>query len=76
MQMLEGVDAFAEFGEQFEHDDQRTEKIAAAIWVWLSGRLTAHGVTLSDDQCRYLLQPDVKLNAQGIECWLDYRKRR
>ena len=56
--------------------DQRTEKIAAAIWVWLSGRLTAHGVTLSEDQCRYLLQPDVKLNAQGIECWLDYRKRR
>jgi glyoxylase-like metal-dependent hydrolase (beta-lactamase superfamily II) len=75
-QMLEGVDAFAEFGEQFEDDDQRTEKIAAAIWAWLSGRLTAHGVTLSEDQCRYLLQPDVKLNAQGIECWLDYRKRR
>ena len=33
--------------------------------------LRAHGVTMSDDRMRELLQLDLELNAQGIAIWLD-----
>lgn len=74
-QMIEGVDAFAEFGEQFKDDEQRAEKIESAIWEWVSRRLTRHGVTLSKQRCQFLLQSDITLNTQGIECWLNYREK-
>lgn len=73
--MIDGIDALAGFGEQFDGDDARGEKIAAAITEWSLARLKAHGVSLPEEQCRDLLQADIRLNAAGIECWLDYRKR-
>lgn len=75
-EMIDGIDVMAGFGEQFEHADARGEKIAAAIMDWVLARLEAHGVRLSEEECRRLLQADVELNATGIECWLDYRRRK
>ncbi len=73
--MIEGVDVFAGIGEQFKNDDSRTWKIESAIRDWLLVALRGHGVTLAEDRCIELLQNDITLNAQGIECWLDYQTR-
>lgn len=73
--MLTGVDKLVEIAEQHKNDAQRTQSIQSAIYDWLMTAARAHGVTLSDDECSRLLMPDVILNAQGIEFWLDHRDR-
>ena len=73
--MLTGVDKLVEIAEQHKNDAQRTQSIQSAIYDWLMTAARAHGVTLSDDECSRLLMPDVILNAQGIEVWLDHRER-
>lgn len=73
--MLEGVDALAGFGKQFNGHESRGEKIEAAMSDWLLQRLRNHGVTLADDTCLKILQADIKLNTQGIEFWLDHPRR-
>ena len=74
-EMVEGVSALAGFGEKYEDDPARSQKIEAAIKDWLMTRLREHGVTLSDDECLQILQADITLNTSGIEHWLDYRKK-
>lgn len=73
--LIEGIGVFAALGEQFEDDPSRCGKIEAAIMDWLLDGLRAHGVEIGEEACRQLLEPDVRLNTAGIECWLDYRKR-
>jgi glyoxylase-like metal-dependent hydrolase (beta-lactamase superfamily II) len=72
---LDGVAAFAGFGERFENDPNRTRQIEAAIRDWLLAGLRAHGVAMPEKEILQLLDADIRLNAAGIECWLDYRKR-
>jgi len=71
--MLDGVDKLAALGERHKDDDQRTQKIEAAIYAWLMTGLRDHGVNLPDETCIQLLKTDVVLNTQGIEFWLDHR---
>jgi len=71
--MAHGVDKLAGFGELYKNDDQRTQKIKAAINDWLMTGLRDHGVNLPDEACMQLLESDVALNTQGIEFWLDHR---
>lgn len=71
--MLDGVDKLAALGERHQDDDQRTQKIEAAIYAWLMTGLRDHGVNLPDETCIQLLKTDVVLNTQGIEFWLDHR---
>ena len=73
--MTGGVEKLADFGELYKDDEQRTEKIEAAIGDWLMAGLRAHGVTLPDEECFGLLKSDLVLNTQGIEFWLDHRDR-
>jgi glyoxylase-like metal-dependent hydrolase (beta-lactamase superfamily II) len=73
--MIEGVDAFVGFAEQYRDHDQRRQKIENAMSDWLLRGLHKHGVSLSDDQCLELLEADIKLNTRGIEIWLDHRDR-
>jgi glyoxylase-like metal-dependent hydrolase (beta-lactamase superfamily II) len=73
--MLEGVSMFAEFGETYKGDDSRNQKIKQSMSEWLLADLCQHGVKLSEQQPLQLLQDDINLNTQGIECWLDYRER-
>lgn len=70
--MLKGVDALAGFGKRFKNDESRRQKIEAAMGDWLLKGLREHGVTLSDENCMELLRPDIALNTQGIEFWLDH----
>lgn len=73
--MLQGVDAFVGFAELYKDDKHRRLKIEAAMTEWLLDGLHQHGVSLSDEECLQLLQPDIKLNTSGIEIWLDRRDR-
>ncbi len=73
--MIEGVDMLAGFAQRYQHDDQRRQKIEAAINAWLAEGLKEHGVSLAKETCLQLLQPDVALNTQGLEFWLDHGKR-
>jgi hypothetical protein len=69
--MLEGVDVLAEIGLRYKNDSLRRLKIETAMTEWLLDGLEKHGVTLGRDRCLALLESDIKLNAAGIECWLD-----
>jgi len=73
--MIDGIDVLVEIAEQFKNDDLRRQNIEVAISDWLMNGLRSHGVTLSEDRCLQLLGPDVQLNTQGIEFWLDHRDR-
>jgi glyoxylase-like metal-dependent hydrolase (beta-lactamase superfamily II) len=73
--MIEGVDTFVSFAEQYKEDDSRTQKIETAMAEWLMEGLDKHGVMLGKDRCMELLGSDIKLNTQGIEFWLDHRDR-
>ena len=75
VKLIEGIDAFAAFGERFKDDDSRRQKIAAAMTEWLLADLHEHGVELTEEKCLELLCDDIDLNTRGIECWLDYRNR-
>jgi len=72
--MIEGVDTLVEIAERYKDDQSRRQKIEQAMDKWLMDRLDKHGVSLSQDRCRELLNADIKLNTQGIEIWLDHRK--
>jgi glyoxylase-like metal-dependent hydrolase (beta-lactamase superfamily II) len=73
--MIEGIDKMVGFAEQYKDDDSRRQKIEAAMYDWLMEGLNHHGVILSEERCKELLQSDIKLNTQGIEFWLDHRDR-
>ena len=73
--MLEGIDVLAGIAERYKNDDQRTQKIEAAIREWLREGLHKHGVSLSDEASMEWLRSDIVLNTQGIEFWLDHRDR-
>ena len=72
--MIEGIDIMVGFAEQYKDDDLRRQKIETAMADWLMDGLDKHGVKLGKDRCMELLRPDIELNTQGIEFWLDHRK--
>jgi len=71
--MIKGVDVLVGFAEMYKNDDSRQQKIEDAMRDWLMAGLRDHGVSLSDEECLDLLEPDVRLNTQGIEFWLSHR---
>jgi glyoxylase-like metal-dependent hydrolase (beta-lactamase superfamily II) len=73
-EMHEGIRFFADLGERHLQSDQRTRRIEDAMMAWLTERARRHGVTLDDASLDAILRPDVVLNTQGIEFWLDHRR--
>ncbi len=69
--MTAGVAFFADLGRRYRDSSRRTADIVAGMLEWLAARCRRHGVTLPDDELTGLLLPDVELNTQGIEFWLD-----
>jgi glyoxylase-like metal-dependent hydrolase (beta-lactamase superfamily II) len=70
--MLASIEQFARWGETFAADEQRRERIEAAMMQWLIERARAHGVSCADDVLVGIFLGDVTLNTQGIEFWLDH----
>jgi glyoxylase-like metal-dependent hydrolase (beta-lactamase superfamily II) len=73
--MIDGVDVMVEIAERYKDDELRRQKIEAALNEWLLKGLREHGVSLTEDRCLQLIRPDVVLNTQGMEFWLDHRDR-
>jgi glyoxylase-like metal-dependent hydrolase (beta-lactamase superfamily II) len=69
------IDAFADIA--LRHRDAgpaRAARIREDLTALMLGELRAHGVTLSDAQCLEVLDLDLKLNSDGLVCWLDSLK--
>ena len=66
----------AEAGERHEHEADRTDRIRDDFSDWLIRAIREHGVTLPDDRLAPILQQDIDLNTQGVEVWLERRKKR
>lgn len=73
--MKKGVQLFAELGERFESDENRTTKIETAMMDGLVSRARDHGVSLDDESLREVFANDVVLNTQGIEFWLEHGRQ-
>jgi glyoxylase-like metal-dependent hydrolase (beta-lactamase superfamily II) len=70
--MHEGIRFFVAIAERFAASDERTRSIEDAMMDWLVERARAHRVALDDAALDAILRPDVVLNTQGIEFWLDH----
>jgi glyoxylase-like metal-dependent hydrolase (beta-lactamase superfamily II) len=66
------IDAFVVMARNHAQDGPvRHETLYAEMMALLLGRLRDHGCRLPEDEMRRLLHPDVELNVQGLEVWLD-----
>lgn len=70
--MIASVRTLAEIGQRYRSSSQRKQDIQRAMKDWLMGRCREHGVAMDDLRLADLLQPDVELNTQGVEHWLDH----
>ena len=49
---------------------ERADRIAEDVFTYLSARLDSHGFAGDEELRHQLLDPDVRLNTQGLEVWL------
>lgn len=68
------VDRFVEIALQVENEPDRESVLIDRLAKYLFSEVKAHGSTIADDKIRMNLAMDVKLNAQGIDVWLNRRK--
>ena len=73
-QMHSGIDAYVEMAERVEYDDNRTEKLREMLLEYYMDRLDDHGYGGDRDAVNSIMEIDVRLNAQGLEVWLERRK--
>ena len=73
-QMHSGIDAYVEMAERVEHEDKRTEKLREMLLDYYVGRLDDHGYGGDREAVNSIMEIDVRLNAQGLEVWLERRK--
>jgi glyoxylase-like metal-dependent hydrolase (beta-lactamase superfamily II) len=64
------IDEFVQIAKRHADAPDQTGRIAEEMFAYLTSRLDAHGYA-GDEQLRHeLLDPDVRLNTQGLEVWL------
>lgn len=68
--LLHGIEHLAAIAITVEKEEQRTTKLRNDIEHWLRSTLTTHGWQGTDEEFTYILGPDIELNAQGLEVWL------
>lgn len=71
----EHVDRFVEIALKLETEADRESALIDRLAKYLFNEVKAHGSTIADDKIRMHLAMDVKLNAQGIDVWLNRRQR-
>ena len=69
--MHQGIDTFVAIAKEHAEAEDRTTAIQEAIFEYFVAGLTAHGFAGDRDAMWSILHPDVNLNTQGIEVWLD-----
>ena len=75
-ELLERVDELVAIAEYHSDAERRGKVIAAAMLDGLEEAAREHGVTLSSEEFRAVVESDVQLNTQGLEFWLDHRTGR
>ena len=74
--LVDSIRRLEEIALRHEGSDDRTAAIEHEMLDWLVSGCRAHGVTLDDERLTALLMPDVELNTQGVEYWLDHGRDR
>jgi glyoxylase-like metal-dependent hydrolase (beta-lactamase superfamily II) len=70
--LLEQIDRYAALASQHRHRNQdRAQAIMADLQVLLFDQIKAHGSPVTEDELKTLLALDLRLNADGLVCWLD-----
>ena len=69
------IDTFVEITRNNAASDDPHAAIVAELYDHLDRRLDRHGCQLSQEERHRLLDPDIELNAQGLEYWLDHAMR-
>lgn len=70
--LLEQIEAYAELAKRHSHrENDRATAIMADLQELLFQQIHAHGSPLSQDELKTLLALDLRLNADGLVCWLD-----
>ena len=72
-QLIAAVRKLVAIAERHATAASRTAEIEREMLEWLMQAARAHGVNLSEQRLLDLFTPDVSLNTQGIEYWLDHR---
>ncbi len=76
-QLLKQTDQFAEIALRHQQaGEARAAKIREDLTTLLLGQLDEHRVGLTQAQCLDVLDLDLKLNSDGLVCWLDSLKTR
>lgn len=70
------IDAFVAMALANEDAEDRQSALETAMYEYLSQRLRAHGYMGDNDAMWSILEMDVDLNAQGLDVWLNRRKKR
>jgi len=75
-QLHQRIDAFVRIAENIEYVDVKSceVKLYQALKAFLLEELAAFDCQLSEAEVIVLMDMDLKLNAQGLCCWLEYKK--
>ena len=74
-QMHAGIDAYVAIAEHHEHDDNRQQAIRDSLFEYYVEQLGEHDYHGDREQVAAVMSIDVELNAQGLDVWLERRKR-
>lgn len=69
------IDYFVELAERLDGSENRHEQIRQGLADLLVQGLKGHRCKLEDEQIIQLMAMDLELNTQGLESWLDYKKK-
>jgi len=64
------IDEFVAVARRHAGVPERADRIAENVFAYLSSRLDSHGFAGDEELRHQLLDPDVRLNTQGLEVWL------
>ena len=64
------IDEFVAVARRHAGVPERADRIAEDVFTYLSARLDSHGFAGNEELRHQLLDPDVRLNTQGLEVWL------
>lgn len=64
------IDEFVAVARRHAGVPERADRIAKDVFAYLSARLDSHGFAGDEELRHQLLDPDVRLNTQGLEVWL------
>ena len=73
--LISAINRIVAIAEEHQHREDRSQLFKQEFTDWLSRAIRAHGVILEDDVLERLLAPDIELNTQGVEVWLNRREK-